>query len=137
MKTNNNLFAPLGVGFFIGVITIGTVVLVWNHDREPVRYSAAPAPAASVTPPASPVLDSATLSRLTTATAATGVEPAVTRVASRFICSCGTCGEKRLDVCSCETAQQERAFIHEQLRNGRSESEATEALKQKYGGLKS
>ncbi|ODU23865.1 MAG: hypothetical protein ABS95_02840 [Verrucomicrobia bacterium SCN 57-15] len=138
MKTNNNLLAPLGVGFFIGAITIGTIVLVWNHDREPVRYStvSAPAPVASTTSPASPVLDSSALSRLTT-TVASGIDPAVARVAARFICSCGTCGEKRLDVCSCETAQQERAFIQEQLRNGRSEEDAAQALKQKYGGLKS
>jgi cytochrome c-type biogenesis protein CcmH/NrfF len=60
----------------------------------------------------------------------------MTRVASRFVCSCGTCGEERLDVCTCETAQAERAFIQDQLRNGRSETEAAEALKQKYGGLK-
>lgn len=58
------------------------------------------------------------------------------RVASRFVCSCGTCGEKRLDVCTCETAQQERAFIQDQLRQGRSEAEAADALNQKYGGLK-
>ena len=35
------------------------------------------------------------------------------------------------------TAQQERAFIQEQLRNGRTEAEAAEALNKKYGGLKS
>ena len=50
---------------------------------------------------------------------------------------CGTCGEERLDICSCATAQQERAFIQEQLRNGRSEAEAAEAVNKKYGGLKS
>ena len=132
MKTNNNLLAPLGVGFFIGAITIGIIALVWNNDRDSVHYAIVPAS----TPPASPTLDSTALSRFTTA-AATGVDPAVTRVASRFICSCGTCGEKRLDVCSCETAQQERAFIQGQLRNGRSEEDAAQALKQKYGGLKS
>ena len=136
MKTNNNLLAPLGVGFFIGVITIGTIVLLWKHDREPVRYAAVPAPATSTAAPVSPALDSAALSRLSS-TVTPALDPAVARVASRFICSCGTCGEKRLDVCSCETAQTERAFIQEQLHNGRSESEAAEALKQKYGGLKS
>lgn len=136
MKTNNSLLAPLGVGFFIGALTVGTIVLVWNHDREPVRYAAVPAPAASTTPPASPVLDSAALSRLTS-TPTPALDPAVARVATRFACSCGTCGEKRLDVCSCETAQTERAFIQEQLRNGHSEEEAAQALKQKYGGLKS
>lgn len=135
-EPNNSPLAPLAVGFFIGALTVGTIVLVWNHDRQPARYSAAPASVPSATPPASPVLDSAALSRLTT-TVATGVDPAVTRVAARFVCSCGTCGEKRLDVCSCETAQQERAFIQEQLRNGRNEDEAAAAVAQKYGGLKS
>jgi hypothetical protein len=136
MKTSNNLLAPLGVGFFIGVITIGTVVLLWNHDREPARYSGAPAPATSTTPPASPVLDSTAFSRLNSPTTP-ALDPAVARVAARFACSCGTCGEKRLDICSCETAQTERAFIQEQLRNGRSETEAADAVNKKYGGLKS
>lgn len=61
----------------------------------------------------------------------------MTRVAARFACSCGTCGEKRLDICSCETAQTERTFIQEQLRSGSSEAEAADAVNKKYGGLKS
>lgn len=135
-KPNNSLFAPLGIGFFIGVITIGTIVLVWNRDREPRRYPAAPASGASATPIAPPVLDSTALSRLSS-TVMPALDPAVARVAARFACSCGTCGEKRLDICSCETAQTERAFIQEQLRNGRSEAEAADAVNKKYGGLKS
>jgi len=135
-KPNNNLLAPLGIGFFIGVITIGTVALVWNHDREPRRYPAAPASGPSATPTAPPVLDTAAFSGLNSP-ATPALDPAVARVAARFACSCGTCGEKRLDICSCETAQTERAFIREQLRNGHSESEAADALQKKYGGLKS
>lgn len=133
-KLNNSLFAPLAVGFFIGVITVGTIVLLWNHDREPRRFSVAAASVPNTTPTAPPVLTSPAFSAFNTAPPA---DPAVLRVAARFACSCGTCGEKRLDICSCETAQTERAFIQEQLRNGRNESEAAEALKQKYGGLKS
>ena len=136
MKTNNNPLASLGAGFVIGAIVIGVVVLWWNHDREPIRYSVVPALATSTTPATSPVLDSPAFSRLSS-TAVPTLDPVVARVAARFACSCGTCGEKRLDVCSCETAQTERAFIEEQLRNGRSEEEAAQALKQKYGGLKS
>ena len=49
--------------------------------------------------------------------------------------TCGTCGEKRLDICSCATAEQERAFIQDQLRNGRSEAEAAEAVNKKYNEL--
>ena len=136
MNTNNNLLASLGVGFVLGAIAIGTVVLVWNHDREPGRSAVSSAPGAGTAPPVSPGFDPAALSRPAPAVAAR-VDPAVTRVAARFACSCGTCGERRLDICSCETAQQERAFIQEQLRDGRSEAEAAEALSKKYGGLKS
>jgi hypothetical protein len=136
MKPNNNLLAPLGVGFAIGAIAIGTVVLLWHHDREPHHYSIPPASGTTATPITPPALDPAQLSRLNS-TAPPVVDPAVARVAARFACSCGTCGEERLDICSCATAQAERTFIQEQLRNGRSESEAAEALKQKYGGLKS
>ncbi len=135
-KPNNSLFAPLGIGFFIGVITIGTIVLVWNHDREPRHYPDYSASRRDATLNIHPDIDSAAFSGFN-ATASSVLDPAVARVAARFACSCGTCGEKRLDICSCETAQTERAFIQEQLRNGRSESEAAEALKQKYGGLKS
>ena len=135
-KPNNNPFAPLAIGFFIGVITVGTVVLVWNHDREPRRYSVHTASETSTTPTAPPALDSTAFSRLNS-TASRALDPALARVAARFVCSCGTCGEKRLDICSCETAQAERAFIQDQLRNGDSEAEAAEALNKKYGGLKS
>ena len=136
-KPNNSLFAPLGVGFFIGVITIGTIVLVWNRDREPRHYLSVHSDARrDATPNIRPDIDSATFSGFN-ATASAVLDPAVARVAARFACSCGTCGEKRLDICSCETAQTERAFIQEQLRNGRSEAEAADAVNKKYGGLKS
>jgi hypothetical protein len=138
IKPNNNLFAPLAVGFFIGAITIGTIVLAWHRDREPRSYpvyrvsesSSAPAPAVP------PAFDSTAFSSLGSKSSPVS-DPAVARVAARFVCSCGTCGEERLDVCSCPIAQTERTFIQDQLRNGRSEAEAAEALKQKYGGLKS
>jgi hypothetical protein len=118
----NSSFAPLAIGFVIGAVTVGALVLMWLHDN--------PSPSHSHPPP----LMSGTS---TSPAAAPAFDVAVSRVASRFVCSCGTCGEKRLDVCSCETAQTERAFIQEQLRNGRSEAEAAEALKQKHGGLRS
>ncbi len=135
-KPGNSLFAPLGIGFFIGVITIGAIVLVWNHDREPRHYPAHSDSRRDATPNIRPDIDSATFSGFNNP-ASPALDPAVARVAARFACSCGTCGEKRLDICSCETARTERAFIQEQLRNGRSEAEAAEALNQKYGGLKS
>jgi hypothetical protein len=127
------LFAPLAVGIFIGAVAVGTIALVWNHDRPTPSY---PVYRTANTPLLeAPRPDALTLPDLPPATPAP--DPAMLRVASRFVCSCGTCGEERLDICSCETAKQERAFIQEQLRNGRSEAEAAEALNKKYGGLKS
>ena len=126
------VFAPLAIGIFIGAVAVATIALVWNHD-SPSRASI---PTYST---AMPVASTPTLP-LTSGplmTATTAADPAVTRIAAQFVCSCGTCGEKRLDVCSCETAQRERAFIQNQLRDGRSEAEAADALNQKYGGLKS
>lgn len=132
-QPNNSPLAPLAIGFFIGALTVGTIVLVWNPDREARRYPAPPASVPGQTP-AVPAPSSPVFSGLN---AVPVMDPAVMRVAARFACSCGTCGEKRLDVCSCETAQAERAFIQEQLRSGRTEAETAEALNQKYGGLKS
>lgn len=135
-KSNNSPLAPLAVGFFIGAMTIGTVVLVWNHDREPHSYPVYRA--SEGTPaPATPAAVGPTLFPSFGSTTTPVADPAVRRVAARFACACGTCGEKRLDICSCETAQAERAFIQEQLRRGHSEGEAVEAVKAKYGGLKS
>ena len=135
-QSSTKLFAPLAVGLFIGAITIGTFALVWKHDSpsQPPSPRLGRTTSAIVTAP--PNLDSAAVSRLSS-TVAIVVDPAVARVAARFACSCGTCGEERLDICSCGTAQAERAFIQEQLRNGRSEAEAAEAVNKKYGGLKS
>ncbi len=135
-KQSNSLFAPLSVGFLIGVIAVGTAVLLWNHDREPRHHPVHSDSRRDATPNIRPDIDSATFSGFNNP-AAPALDPAVARVAARFACSCGTCGEKRLDICSCETAQTERAFIQEQLRNGRTEAEAAEALNQEYGGLKS
>ncbi len=125
-SSNPRLFAPLAVGILIGALAVGTAVLVWNTDSPSRSGSAFPTYSASIPMTSTPL-----------ATAPAAVDPAVTRVAARFACSCGTCGEKRLDVCSCETAQAERAFIQDQLRAGRSEAEAADALNKKYGGLKS
>jgi hypothetical protein len=34
----------------------------------------------------------------------TSSDPRVTKIASKFICSCGSCGSESLDLCSCEHA---------------------------------
>lgn len=134
MKTkSNSLIAPLAVGFFIGVLVVGTIVLVWKQDAPSSSRAAIPSYGV-VSRPANTAGQSAGNSLAVMPAAA---DSALMRVAARFACSCGTCGEERLDICSCETAQKERAFIQEQLRSGRSEAEAAEALNQKFGGLKS
>ena len=137
---SDSLLQVFAVGFALGVIACGTIVFLWPHDSaarsnsiityrtDETSAPSAPAPMASGLMAGMPGMTSST---------APALDPAVARVAARFACSCGTCGEKRLDVCSCETAQQERAFIQEQLRKGHSEEEAAQALKQKYGGLNS
>jgi len=131
-EPNNSPLVPLAIGFFIGAITVGTLVLVRNHDREPPRYSMAPVTVAS-DPSAPPPIGSSSLSHLAP-TPVPGPDPAVARVAAQFTRSCGSCGERRLDVCSCDTAQQERAFLQDQLRSGRSEAEAAKALNEKTAG---
>lgn len=129
-QTPPKLFAPLAVGFLIGGVTVGTALLVWNHDHPSRSSPSIPTYGASAT------MATAPQPMPTLSAASPAVDPAVKRVAERFVCSCGTCGEKSLEICSCEMAGQERAFIEEQLRNGHTEAEAADALNKKYGGLK-
>ncbi len=122
----------MAIGFAIGIITLGAFVLARNHDRQPTQYTlASPAqpaapPVVSATPSSTglPLLDSP----------APAPNPVVTRVAARFTCTCADRCGKTVDVCTCETAQAERAFLQRQLKDGRTEAEAAQALKQTYGG---
>jgi cytochrome c-type biogenesis protein CcmH/NrfF len=57
-------------------------------------------------------------------------------IAAKFVCSCGTCGEKPLDVCTCPTAIQERQFIRNYLQMGRQPSEVIVALNTSFGWIK-
>lgn len=134
-KTENRLFAPLAVGFLLGAITVGTAVLLFNHSREPHAYPVYGTSANVSAPAPQPAHASMALSGHSSA-ASPVLEPAVARIASGFDCSCGSCSDK-LDVCKCETAQHERAFIQEQLRSGHSETETAQALKAKFSGSKS
>lgn len=131
---NNSPLAPLAVGFFIGAIVVGAAALIWNHDHESRSYPVYRTAQSATTPAAAPAIDSMAFETLG-ATALAQTDPAVNRVASQFDCSCGKCSDT-LDTCSCETAQQERTFIQGQLQKGHSETEAVEALKQKFGGLR-
>ena len=64
------------------------------------------------------------------------LEANVLNVASKFICSCGTCGEKPLDTCSCDKAAEERQFIRNYLQAGQSPDQVIAAVMKTYGWLK-
>ena len=64
------------------------------------------------------------------------LERKVLEVASKFTCSCGSCGEEALETCTCGTAEQERNFIRQELQNGKSVSQSIAALNARYGHLK-
>jgi Double zinc ribbon len=58
-------------------------------------------------------------------------------IASKFVCSCGTCGELSLETCTCPTAEEEHAFINTMLSQNISTDEIIIAVANKYGWLKS
>ena len=55
------------------------------------------------------------------------------KVAKKFACSCGTCGEKNLVSCVCGTAIGTKKFIEGNLQNGMPEGEVVELVKEYYG----
>ena len=71
-----------------------------------------------------------------TKTSDSQLEAKVLDVASKFICSCGTCGEKPLDTCTCETAVQERQFIRGRLQQGQTPEQVAVAVSTEFGWLK-
>lgn len=64
------------------------------------------------------------------------VEANVYDIASKFICSCGKCGAKPLDICTCNVAVEERIMIREYLENGQTEDDIVKAVANRYGWLK-
>ncbi|GBD87281.1 double zinc ribbon [bacterium BMS3Abin03] len=58
-------------------------------------------------------------------------------IASKFVCSCGTCGELSLETCGCPTAEEEHALINTMLSQNLSVDEIVVAVANKYGWLKS
>lgn len=64
------------------------------------------------------------------------LEAKVRDVASKFICSCGTCGEKPLETCTCSRAAEERQFIRNSLQAGQTPEQVITALMNTYGWLK-
>jgi hypothetical protein len=65
-----------------------------------------------------------------------GLEGRVLEIASKFVCSCGTCGEKPLDICTCNRAVEERQFIRDYLGQGQESEQVIVALNDAYGWIK-
>jgi hypothetical protein len=65
-----------------------------------------------------------------------GMELQVTAIASKFKCSCGTCGELPLETCGCNTAVQERQFIRTSLQSGQSPDQIVLAVNKAFGWMK-
>ncbi len=65
-----------------------------------------------------------------------GLENKVMEIASKFICSCGGCGEDPLDECDCETARSERNFIRRLVADGQKAEDIIKAVNMKYGWIK-
>ncbi|MEW6005548.1 MAG: zinc-ribbon domain-containing protein [Stygiobacter sp.] len=65
------------------------------------------------------------------------VESIVYEIASKFVCSCGTCGEKSLEKCTCPHAEEERQFIRDYVGKNGQKNDIVVALANKYGYLKS
>lgn len=57
-------------------------------------------------------------------------------LASKFICSCGTCGELPLESCNCPTAVEEKNFIQQKINEKLSDNEIIAAVNAKFGWIK-
>lgn len=64
------------------------------------------------------------------------VEAGVYDIASKFVCSCGSCGEQSLEICKCERATEERQFIRTFLEQNQKPDDIIIAVANKYGWMK-
>lgn len=64
------------------------------------------------------------------------VEAGVFTIASKFVCSCGSCGEQSLEKCKCATAVEERQFVRDYLEKKNKPEDIVVALADSYGFLK-
>lgn len=64
------------------------------------------------------------------------VELKVKEIASKFVCTCGSCGEESLDICSCNRAIQERQMIRDYLLDGEGPNQIIKIISESFGGLK-
>ncbi len=53
-------------------------------------------------------------------------------IAGEFRCSCGTCGEKNLAICTCETALIEKRYIENSLKASKSHQQIVEEMTKIY-----
>ncbi len=106
---------PLLIAIVVLLISIGIIAVVnsWSYKSEDVQY-----------PPESKSSNPV-------------VEAKVFDIASRFVCSCGSCGEQSLEKCKCATAVEERQFVRDYLEKKNKPEEIIVALANKYGYLKS
>lgn len=64
------------------------------------------------------------------------VEAKVFEIASKFVCSCGSCNEESLEKCKCAIAVEEREFVRDYLEKKGKPEDIIAALANKYGYLK-
>ncbi len=64
------------------------------------------------------------------------VEAIVYEIASKFVCSCGSCGEESLEKCTCPRAVEERQFIRDYVEKNSQQKDIVVALANRYGYLK-
>lgn len=64
------------------------------------------------------------------------IEANVRSIASKFICSCGSCNEQPLETCQCPTAKEEREFIRQELEQNKNTDNIIVSIANKYGWLK-
>ncbi len=64
------------------------------------------------------------------------VETKVYEIASKFVCSCGTCNEESLEICKCERGVEERQFIRDYLQQNQTPNDIVVALANRYGWMK-
>lgn len=61
---------------------------------------------------------------------------AVLEIARDFYCSCGSCGQKELLVCTCDTAVQEKNYIQDLLDKGYDKESINSTVQAMFGGKK-
>ncbi len=58
-------------------------------------------------------------------------------IASHFLCSCGSCGDKDLVTCSCDTAVREKNFIQDLIQKGYEKEAIITTVETMFGKKKS